>query len=696
MKTSTPTPLWRTSFFYIVLVAAVFGLVLRLFWLTVIEEPTFTADALENRVSRLSDPAARGIIYDSRGVPLVLNVPAFNVVIVPANLPDSEAQVERIYQRLSALLDIPLTVPGSEPQAPCTSGTGPTATRGVRDLVEEGAGFRPFDAVKIGCDVSKEIALIIREEKDQLPGVDVIVEPLRQYPTGELTAALIGYMASIPAPNDAPLTYAYLTGRGFVPGRDRYGVAGIEASMQDVLGGQNGSSLVEKDVSGQVLRVLGVETATVPGNNVQLTVDVRLQNAVYAAISHRIDYVNAFNANQERVKAFTGVAIVMNPNTGAILAMVSWPTYDNNKFARVFDNAYYTQLAGDPTLEVPLDPYHPLLNHAVNVLYPPGSVFKIVTAVGALEENVIDPDRVINDPGKITIRDQYFPADLGRARDFVCWKSDGHGPVDFITGIAQSCNVYFYKIGGGFAEDGIEGLGIIKLGQWMRRFGFGQPTNVELPGELAGYIPSPDRKRITWGESWSTGDTYNAVIGQGYVSVTPLQMLNAYNVVINGGWLYQPTIVDQILDGEGNVISHIEPTLLNPERLPISQRTLDYVRAGMRQVVVDGTLAGDLNIYGQVGVPVLDVPADLQVAGKTGTAEFCDDFAYPRGWCIPGEFPTHAWTTLYAPYEDPEVSVIVFVYQGGDGSRMAAPIAGEILRAYFELQAQDAASTGGN
>lgn len=694
MRSFTVNPAWRTALFYVFLAVSAFGLVLRLFWLTVIQEPIFSAEAIENRVSRISDPAPRGIIYDSRGVPLVLNVPAFNVVVVPANLPDNEAQIERIYQRLATLLDLPITVPGSTPQAPCSQGAGPDATRGVRDLVEEGAGFRPFDAVKIGCDVSKEIALIIREEKDQLPGVDVIVEPLRQYPTGELTAALVGYMASIPSPDDAPLTYDFLVSRGFIPGRDRYGVAGVEASMQNELAGQNGSSLVEKDVSGQVLRVLGVETATVPGNNVQLTIDVRLQNAALAAVRNRIEYVNAFNNYAANLEVFTGVAIVMNPKTGEVLAMVSWPSYDNNRFARFIDLDYYNQLAGDPDLEVPADPFYPLLNHAVNVLYPPGSVFKVVTAVGVLEEAVIDPERFINDPGKITIRDQYFPADLGRARDFVCWNREGHGLVNFVTGIAQSCNVYFYKIGGGYADDGLEGLGIERLGKWMNLFGFGQATGIELPGELAGYIPSRDRKRITWGESWSTGDTYNAVIGQGYVSVTPLQMLNAFNVIINGGWLYQPTIIDKILDGEGNVISQNEPTLLRPDRLPIAQTTLDYVRTGMRRAVVDGTLSGDRNVFGQIGVPKLDLPADLSVAGKTGTAEYCDAFAYPRGWCIPGEFPTHAWTALYAPYEDPEVSVIVFVYKGGEGSLMAGPIAGDILRAYFELKAQDAA--GGN
>jgi penicillin-binding protein 2 len=580
---------------------------------------------------------------------------------------------------------MPLTVPGSSPQAPCSGGTGPDAARGVRDLVEEGAGFRPFDPVKIGCDVSKELALVVREEKAQLPGVDVLVEPLRQYPTGEFTAALVGYMAPIPSPEDAPLTYEYYVNRGFQPGRDRIGVAGIEASMQDILGGQNGSSLVEKDVGGQTLRVLGVETATVPGSNIQLTIDARLQSAAWAAVTERIGYVNNFVQRQE---VFAGVAIVMNPKTGEVLAMVSWPSYDNNRFARFIDFEYYDALSKDP--------FYPLLNHAVSILYPPGSVFKIITASGVLEEGLIDPERELEDEGKITIRDAYFPNDLGKAREFVCWNREGHGLVNFTTGIAHSCNVYFYKIGGGYADDRLEGLGIDGLGRWMRHFGLGQRTNIELPGELAGFIPSPDWKRITWGESWSTGDTYNAVIGQGYVHVTPLQMLNAYNVIINGGWLYQPTLVDKILDGQGNVVSDTQPLRLNPERLPISDETLQLVRAGMRLAVTEGTLAGNRRVFGEPNTPIVDVPADLHVAGKTGTAEYCDEFAWPRGWCIPGQFPTHSWTALYGPYEDPEVSVIVFVYHGGEGSHVAAPIAGNILRAYFELKALDAQAGSGN
>jgi penicillin-binding protein 2 len=677
MSAQTAPPSARILVFYVLLGLASLSLIGRLFYLQILDQERYALQAFENRVTRISDPAPRGIIYDRNGVALVRNVPSFNITIVPAELPENPARVQAIYNRLAELLDMPLTVPGSQPQAPCTPG------RGVRDLVQEGAGFRPYEPVKIKCDVDKSIALVIREEMQQMPGVGVQVEPVREYPTGPLTSTFVGYLAPIPARSDAPLTYDYYTQRGFLPHRDRIGVAGVEASLQDVLAGQNGSRLVERDVAGQVLRVLGVETPTVAGNNIQLTIDVQLQAAAEAALTQRIRYFNAF---LDRTEAYAGVVIVMDPRNGDILAMVSWPSYDNNRFARSIDYDYYVELAGDPNRDIPGDPFYPLLNHGVSILYPPGSVFKVVTAAAVLEEGVINPNRELEDQGRIIIRDQYFPADRGRDVEFVCWNRQGHGMVSFVRGIAESCNVYFYKIGGGYGPDRIDGLGIERLGEWMTRFGMGRLTNVQLPGEVAGFIPSRDWKRITWGESWSTGDTYNAVIGQGYVHVTPLQMLNAYNAIINGGWLYQPNIIGKILDGEGNVVEEPAPVLLNEDRLPLSDETLNLVRAGMRQAVTGGTLGGTLDIFGQPGVPMVDVPEDLHVAGKTGTAEFCDSFAYPLGWCIPRQFPTHSWTALYGPYDDPEVSVIVFVYHGGEGSQVAAPIAGNVIRAYFALK----------
>ncbi len=681
MTNSTSTNPLRVLLFYAVLFGTLAVLVGRLLNLQFFRHEAYAEQAFENRVTRVSDPAPRGVIYDQRGVPLVRNVPSFTVTITPASLPDNEAQVEAIYTKLAKLLQMPITVPGSTPKAPCAPG------RGIRDLVTEFEKFTPYSPVKIKCDVDKEVALVIREQLDQMPGVGVSVEPLRDYPTGMLTADIIGYMAPIPDPESAPLTYAYYTSRGFLPGRDRIGVAGVEASLQDILGGQNGSKLVEEDAAGEVLRVIGVETETVPGLNVQLTIDVRLQAAVEAALRQRIKLYNDFSGE---TRTTSGVAIVTNPNTGAILAMVSWPSYDNNRFARNIDYDYYTQFAGDPAKGIPPDPQYPLLNHAVNILYPPGSVFKIVTATGVLEEHVIDPKRELFDPGKITIYNSYFPADPGKAKDFVCWNRAGHGWVDFTRGIAESCNVYFYKIGGGYAPDGVEGLGLERLNKWMELFGFGQPTGVELPGELAGFIPTRKWKRITWGENWSTGDTYNAVIGQGYVHVTPLQMLNAYNVIINGGKLLKPTLVDEILDGEGNVITDPQPVVIRD--LPISQETLRLVRAGLRQAVTSGTLSGDINVFGEVGVPVVDVPG-VNVAGKTGTGEYCDAIAWEKNLCVYGQWPAHAWTMLYAPYENPEVSVIVFIYNGKEGSKLAAPVASTILREYFTLKAADSGTS---
>ncbi len=676
----------RPVLFYLILVALTAGLIGRLLQLQVAEFETRLAEAVENRLTRVSVPAPRGVIYDRRGVLLARNLPSFVVTITPAFLPDDPdpfddedpPQTQAIYRRLAEVLEIPILVPGSTPKAPCSDG------RGIKDLVDEGAGFQPYTAVKIKCDIPQETAFLLRQEiaTMPMPGVEVIVEPVRDYPTGALTADIVGYMAPIPAESDAPLTYAYYVNeRGLQPNRDRVGVQGVEASLQDELAGQNGSRLDEEDVAGRFLRTTAVETETIPGLNIQLTIDVRLQRAVETALLNRLTYIRDWTGGNQNFTS--GVVIVMNPNTGEIYAMVSWPTYDNNKFARNIDLDYYASLVGDPTRGIPADPDYPMLNHAVQILYPPGSVFKLVTATAALQEGVIDPDRELEDPGKITIRNRYFPADPGKAKDFVCWiykSGQGHGLVNFTRGIAESCNVYFYKIGGGYEPDRLEGLGEIRLAKWMEIFGFGALTGIELPAEQAGFIPTRDWKRRNEGENWTTGDTYNAVIGQGFVQVTPLQMLNAYNAVINGGRLLQPQLVDKILDGEGNVLTDTAPVLIR--ELPVSPENLALVRTGLRQTAESGTLSGAV-LYGS-DAPIVDVPG-ISVAGKTGTAEYCDRLAWSRDLCIPGKWPAHAWTMMYAPYENPEVTVIAFVYNGTEGSLVAGPVANAALRAYFQI-----------
>lgn len=668
----------RTAAFYALLVALSAVTIWRLFELQVLQYETYLTQAEENRITRLNEPAPRGVIYDRRGVLLARNLPSFVVTITPAFLPENTAQVQAIVRRLAELLAMPIRVPGSTPKQPCAPG------RGIQDLIDEGSGFQPYSAVKVKCDIDQTTAFLVRQEIANLPmpGVAVIVEPVRDYPTGALTADLIGYMAPIPSPESAPLTYDYYVNqRGLQPNRDRIGVQGVEASLQDILAGQNGSRLIEEDVAGQFLRTTAVETETVPGLNVQLTIDVRLQRAVEVALLKRLQEIRDYTGGNQNFTS--GVVIVMNPNTGEVLAMVSWPTYDNNRFARNLDLDYYFSLVGDAERGLPPNPDYPMLNHAVQILYPPGSVFKLVTATGALQEGVITADRKLEDTGKITIRNKYFPADPGKAKDFVCWiykSGRGHGFMNFVEGIANSCNVYFYKIGGGYEPDGLTGLGDVRLANWMDLFGFGRRSGIDLPAEQAGFIPTRDWKRRNQGESWTTGDTYNAVIGQGFVQVTPLQLLNAYNAVINGGTLYKPQLVEKILDGEGNVITATQPTAIG--RLPVTPENLAQVRAGLRLTVTDGTLSGSL-LYGRSD-PIIDVPG-VNVAGKTGTAEYCDRLAWSRNLCIPGKWPAHAWTVMYAPYEAPEVSVVAFVYNGTEGSIVAGPIANAALRAYFQI-----------
>lgn len=689
---------WRLWVFYALLVLAALWVTWRLLELQVFEYTNYLTAAVENRVSRVNDPAPRGVIYDARGVLLAQNLPSYNVSVTPAFLPDEPdatinadgtvtyvdaPQTQAIYRRLAELLAMPITVLGSTKRQECREG------RGIKDWVDEQRGIGPFSAIKIKCDIDQQTALLVRQEiaTMPMPGVNVLVEPVREYPTGALTANVVGYLARIPAPEDAPLTYTDAVARGLLPNRDRIGVQGIESYLETTLAGQNGSRLIEEDVAGRFLQVTQVETETVAGLNVQLTIDVRLQAAVEAAFLERLRVIRDFTAGGRNENFTSGVVIVMNPNTGEIYAMVSWPTYDNNRFARNLDLDYYISLVGDEDAvpPIPPNPDYPLLNHAAQILYPPGSVFKVVTASGALEDGVIDPERELEDPGFITIRNKYFPADPGKAKDFVCWiyreGGGGHGLVNFTRGIAESCNVYFYKIGGGFEEDKLDGLGITRLNYWMEMFGFGELTGVEIPAEQAGFIPTTDWKRRNQGESWTTGDTYNAVIGQGFVQVTPLQMLNAYNAIINGGQVLQPQLVDKILDGEGNVLTDTQPVLIR--NVPLSPETIDLVRQGLRLTVIgEGTLSG-IRQYGQIA-PIVNLPG-INAAGKTGTAEYCDRQAWLKDLCIPGRWPAHAWTVMYAPYENPEVAVVAFVYNGTEGSIVAGPIANDALRAYFEI-----------
>ena len=691
-------PATRIRMTYLIIIVILLVFIVRLFSLQIIQGEAYGEIADANRFDEVSLPAQRGVIYDRNDFQLVRNIPEYRIMVTPALLPDSNAEQDLIYKRISDLTGVPLDQEGP-PAAPCVPG------RGVLQLVEEGRTNRPFDAWPIACDVDETVARVLREEQIDLPGVSVIAVPVRDYTTGELTAATIGYLGPIPAG-----LADYYEEQGFLKERDKIGYAGIEVGFlgmyQDILAGQNGLKLVERDVAGQYLRDVGTFTQPIPGNNMRLTIDTRLQAAAETALRNRMDFINRYSG-EERTPL--GVVIAMNPQTGEILAMVSLPTYENNRFARFIPQDYYQQLEDDSRGS-------PLTNHAIASEFPPGSTFKMVTAIGALNEEVVTPQRILFDPGKITIENKYFPQDPGKAKDFVCWKRDGHGDVDFVHGIAWSCNVYFYKIGGGYPgeiEDG--GLGVTGINKYAPALGYGAPLGIDLPGEEDGLIPDEDWKRINLGENWSTGDTYNTVVGQGFVAATPLQVLTSIATLANGGRVMWPHVVDEIIDGEGNIIQSYEPCVLwdigdgvltpleeigaNCPTMPAELRELvqnsrsespdvlvdpaviEYAQTGMLMVVTDPD--GTANGYADLDT--------ISSAGKTGTGEFCDQVVYQQGLCKPGEWPTHSWYVAYAPFENPEIAVVAFVYYGGEGAITSGPIVRQVLEAYFEIKSIDAA-----
>ena len=689
---------WRILSFMVVVGLVFVVFIIRLFIFQVVEGPEWVAQAVEQSTDPINLPALRGIIYDRNGVVLARNIASYNVVVTAADLPDDSGAVQEIFRELSILIGMPVNrseLSLANPYVPCIS------DHGIAQIVEYGETSEPFKPVKIKCDIDEKVARVLQEKAVDWPGISVEIQPIRDYPTGSLSAAMIGFLGPVPASQEEEYK-----DKGLEPNRDKVGYAGIEYQFQDLLAGKNGNRTVQVDVGGKVLETIGEVTPPQPGFNLRLTIDARLQQASTAIFEREI---NEWNAYFGRIVYSSGVIIALNPQTGEILSMVSYPTYENNRMARFIPAYYYDQLVKDPT--------NPLLNHAVGDRLPVGSVFKLVTAVGALNERVVSPDQIIEAPPKLVITEKYFANDPGRTRDLVDWNEAGFGELDFIHGLAYSSNVYFYKLGGGYQDEVPEGLGICRLGAYARVLGYGDSPGLGLPDEQSGLIPSPEWKRINRSESWSSGDTYIASVGQGYVLSTPIQVLVSAAIIANDGKYAQPTLVREILDGEGNIVEYkdqagnqLSPFLprqkwdITTQPLiqefnettsrgcePIEGRyktvepwVLQKVREGMRMAVSEGTLAREV-----IGFQKLEQRFRVLAAGKTGTAEYCDKYALAQNRCKYGEWPSHAWTVAYAPYENPEIAVVAFVYNGGEGAVVAGPMVRQVIQAYFEFKAMD-------
>jgi penicillin-binding protein 2 len=685
---------WRMLVFCGIAVGALLIFAIRLFNLQIIQGADYRIKADDNRTNIINLPAPRGIIYDRNGYMLARNIAAYNIVITPSDLPDDPGEVQNIYRSLSRLIDLPVSQgvldPKTDPYVPCKS------HHGISQIVAYGETTAPYSPVRIKCDVSRTVAMIVQEKSVDWPGVGITTDPVRDYPTGSLTAEFIGYLGPIYA--EVEKQYKAL---GFDVNRDKIGYAGVEKMFQEQLAGKNGLRVVEWDAAGKVLRDLQPPQPETPGDNIQLTIDTRYQQAVESIIKDELDYWNKYFIDKPSRQMTSAVAIAMNPKTGEILAMVSYPTYENNRLARLIPEYYYNQLVEDAR--------KPLLNHAVGDQLPAGSVFKLSTAVGSLNEGIVTPDKIIKTPGVLYITEKSAPNDPGRQRRFVDWnwQTGGFGQLDFLHCISNSSNVCFYKLGGGYQDEIPEGLGICRLGTYARALGYGEKPGTGLPEETGGLIPDPEWKRTTQGESWTIGDTYISSVGQGYVLAVPLQVLMSVATIANNGKLMQPTLLREVIDSQGSIVQPFQPktrwdltkdplideynseyTLTGCEKTgnkkTVQPWVFQAVQQGMRLAVLEGTLSSN----SKVGFDRLNIA----VAGKTGTAEYCDQYARVYSTCEPGNWPTHGWTVAYAPYDDPEIAIVAFVYNGGEGASSAAPIVRRMLQSYFEFKAIDNAA----
>lgn len=578
----------------------------RLFYLQVVKGDYYKNAAEGNRIRTEVVRAPRGLILDSKGNVLAQNMPNFEITTVPIDLPKKQEERDKILDELSKLINLP--------------------AQEMKAKIEKD-GWYSNAPVILKEKVPYEEAIVVETKLAGLAGIKLEKNPIRNYVAGENFSHTLGYIGKVDKEDVEGNREYQLT--------DWIGKTGLETQYEDELRGIHGKRLVEVDSTGKVINSLFPQAEIAPesGHNLVLGIDAGLQNATASALK---EFANQYGSEK-------AAAIAMDPRTGEIRALVSLPNYDNNAFASGIDQNVYAQLINDKN--------KPLLNRAIGGTYPTGSTIKPVMATAGLSEGTINQSTSIADNGLISVPNQYDPSIV---YNFPDWKPGGHGSVDVKKAIAESCDIFFYAVGGGYKH--ITGLGIKKMGEWFNKFGLGAKLGIDLPGEKEGLVPSPEWKKEVKGETWGLGDTYHASIGQGDVLATPLQVVEYTSIVANGGTLYKPHIVSKITDGNGNVVREIKPEAVRQVADPA---VLKIVQEGMRQTVTAGT-ARTLN----------NLP--FTVAGKTGTSQFGLD-----------NKNTHAWFVAYAPYENPEIAVVVLVEGGGEGHSTAVPVARKMLEYYF-------------
>ena len=578
------------------IVGAVFFLLLMRLWhLQILNTDDYQAMSENNRLRFVPVAASRGAILDRNGVVLVSNRPSFSLAVIPQEVKDKES----LLTQLSSLLALDRAE--------------------MSERWEKNKGRAKYYPIVLASNITRDQVEIVEENRLRLPGVEIEMKPVREYSSGVLGAHLLGYIGEI---SEKELSY-----KGFEeynPG-DYVGKNGIERALENELHGEDGGRQFEVDARGRVLRTIS-ETYPTVGNSVVLTIDAAIQKQTERAFGEQ-----------------AGAAVAMDVNSGEILAFVSNPGFDPSLFSGKLPPEIWKGYLEDKR--------HPLENKALSGQYPPGSTFKIITAMAGLQDNTINESTSVNCSGSYA---------LGTST-FKCWNRRGHGTTSLRKSLRESCDVYYYQLG--------EKLGVDKIAAAAKAFRLGSPMGVELQNEKPGLIPTSEWKQKRYGKRWFHGETLPVAIGQGFVLTTPIQLASMIATVANEGTIFRPHLVKRIVDADGKLLRETKPEVIG--NTAFSKESYRLVKQGLLAVVNESGGTGAMaRLY------------DVKVAGKTGTSQVVKMRDSKQG--TPYQFRDHALFVAFAPFDKPEIAVAVVVEHGEHGGSAAAPIAGRILRAYFD------------
>lgn len=570
-------------------------LVIRLWHLQILRADNYYAMSENNRLRFVPVAASRGAILDRSGTVLVSNRPSFSLAVIPQEVKDKEA----LLTTLSTLLGLDRAE--------------------MAERWEKSKGRAKYYPIVLASNITRDHVEIVEENRLRLPGIEIEMKPVREYTSSQLAAHLLGYIGEV---SEKELNSAGF--EDYNPG-DYIGKNGIERALESELHGSDGGRQLEVDARGRVLRTVSESYPTV-GNSVVLTIDAAVQKQAERAFGDQ-----------------AGAAVAMDVSSGEILAFVSNPGFDPSLFSGKLPIDVWQGYLDDKR--------HPLENKALSGQYPPGSTFKIVTAMAGLQNNIINESTSVSCSGSY---------DLGTST-FKCWNKKGHGTTNLRKSLRESCDVFYYQLG--------EKLGVDKIAATAQAFKLGAPLGVELQNEKSGLIPTAEWKQKRFGKRWYHGETLPVAIGQGAVLLTPIQLASMIATVANEGTIYRPHLVKRIVDADGKVLKETKSEIIGTTSF--SKESYRLVKQGLLDVVnAPGGTGAMARLY------------DVKVAGKTGTSQVIKLGDSKKNTAY--QHRDHALFVAFAPFEKPEIAVAVVVEHGEHGGSAAAPIVGRILRAYFD------------